>query len=248
MKRRIGKLALAGLCVALLAGCGGGDKPFRMITEGAFPPYEFLRGMEIVGVDVEIGRAIAKRLGRKFSVDSNDFDSVLPSVINGRAEIAAAGITVTEARKERVDFSIPYMTAGIVVVSKKSNPFRDVSQLKGKRISVQAGTTSDDYVRNELGQEATGFGTAAEAVAGLKAGTFDFVLADVGVAKHCAKGNPDLEVSDLLTSEDYAVAIAKGQPELLKAINETIAALKADGTIVKWLEDYTVEADEQEED
>ena len=242
------ELILFGLGAALLAGCGNGGKPIRMITEAAFPPCEFLRGeCEIVGVDVEIGRAVAKRLGREFEVDSNDFDSVLPAVMNGSADLAVAGITVTEARKRLVDFSIPYMSAGIVVIYRKSNPFKDVAQLKGRRISVQAGTTSEDYVRSELKQEATGFGTAAEAVIGLKEGIFDFVIADIGVAKHCAKGDPDLAVSGFLTSEDYAVAVAKGRPELLKAVNETIAALKADGTIARWLESYTVEADSQKE-
>ena len=242
------KLVVFFLGAALLAGCGNGGKPIRMITEAAFPPCEFLRGeREIVGVDVEIGRAVAKRLGRGFEVDSNDFDSVLPAVMNGRADFAAAGITVTEARKRLVDFSIPYMTAGIVVVYRKSDPFRDVAQLKGKRISVQSGTTSDDFVRNELKQEATGFGTAAEAIIGLKTGAFDFVIADIGVAKHCVRGESGLAVSDFLTSEDYAIAVAKGRPELLKAINETIAELKAAGTIAQWVEDYTVEADGQEE-
>ena len=241
---------LAALALAaLFAGCGDGGKPVRMITEAAFPPYEFLRGdREIVGVDVEICRAVAKRLGREFACDSIDFDSVLPAVMSGKAEFAAAGITVTERRKGLVDFSIPYMKAGIVVVYRKSNPFTGVSQLKGKRISVQAGTTSEDYVRNELGQEATGFGTAAEAIAGMRKGSFDFVIADIGVAKHCANGDPELALSGFLTSEEYAVAIAKGQPKLLAAINETITELKANGTLAKWIEDYTVEADNRRDD
>lgn len=243
------KLVLVFLGAAFLSGCGDGGKPIRMITEAAFPPYEFLRGdCEVVGVDMEICRAVAKRLGREFVCDSTDFDSVLPAVMCGKAELAAAGITVTEKRRKFVDFSIPYVKTGIVVIYRKSNPFRDVSQLKGKRISVQGGTTSEDYVRNELGQEVTGFGTATEAVAGMKSGFFDFVIADVCVAKHCANDDPELAISDFLTSEEYAVAIAKGQPKLLAAINETITALKADGTIEKWIEDYTVEANDQEDE
>lgn len=238
------KLAFAAIAAAVLCGCSdsGADK-VKMITEATFPPYEFLRGHEIVGIDVEICRAIAQKLGREFSCETVDFDSVIPAVISGKADLAAAGITITEDRKKNVDFSVPYVKTGIVVIYKKSVGFTGAEQLKGKKIGVQGGTTSETYVLNELKQEPERSRSPAESVAALKSGRVEFVIADIDPAKNCVKGEPDLAISDFITSEEYAIAIKKGQPELLKAINETIAEIKADGRLAKWIADYTAEAD-----
>ena len=237
------KLMLGLLGAALLAGCGGETNTIKMITEATFPPYEFMRGQEIVGIDVEICRAVAAKLGKTFKSETVDFDSVIPAVISGKADLAAAGITVTEDRKKNVDFSVPYVKTGIVVIYKKDNPFTDAEQLKGKKIGVQGGTTSENYVLENLKQEPERSRSPAEAVAGLKAGRVEFVIADIDPAKNCVKGEADLALSDFITSEEYAVAIRKGQPELLKAINETIAELKASGQLDKWIADFTAEAD-----
>ena len=238
------KLAFAALAAAVLCGCSdsGADK-VKMITEATFPPYEFLRGHEIVGIDVEICRAVAAKLGKKFQCETVDFDSVIPAVISGKADLAAAGITITEDRKKNVDFSVPYVKTGIVVIYKKSVGFTGAEQLKGKKIGVQGGTTSETYVLNELKQEPERSRSPAESVAALKSGRVEFVIADIDPAKNCVKGENDLAISDFITSEEYAVAIRKGRPELLQAVNETIAEVKADGRLAKWIAEYTAEAD-----
>ena len=237
------KLMAVAALAALFAGCAEKDNSLKMITEATFPPYEFLRGQEIVGIDVEICRAVAQKLGREFKAETINFDSVIPAVISGKADLAAAGITVTEDRKKNVDFSVPYVKTGIVVVYKKSNPFTTVDALRGKKIGVQAGTTSEAFVIEKLGQEPERSNSPAEAVAGLKAGRCEFVIADIDPAKNCVKGEAELALSDFVSSEEYAVAIRKGQPELLKAINETILELKANGKLAKWIEEFTAEAD-----
>ena len=239
---------LAGVAAALLvAGCGNPDNSLKMITEATFPPYEFLRGQEIVGIDVEICRAVAEKLNRPFKAETVDFDSVIPAVISGKADLGAAGITITEDRKKNVDFSIPYVKTGIVVIYRKSNPFKSIDQLKGKKIGVQAGTTSETFVLEQLGIQPERSKSPAEAVVGMKSGRCEFVIADIDPAKNCVKGEPDLALSDFISSEEYAVAIRKGQPELLKAINETIAELKANGKLAKWIDEYTAEADKLKE-
>ena len=235
------KLMVALAAVVLLAGCAEKNKTLKMITEATFPPYEFLRGQEIVGIDVEICKAVAAKLGRPFSVESVNFDSVIPTVISGKADLAAAGITITEDRKKNVDFSVPYVKTGIVFVYKKATPYAKGPDAKGKKVGVQSGTTSETFVTEELKQQPERFDSPAAAVAALKAGR------DIDPAKNCVKGEADLALSDFITTEEYAVAIRKGQPELLKAINETIAELKANGRLAKWVETYTAEADKLKE-
>jgi polar amino acid transport system substrate-binding protein len=238
------KLAMAALAAFCVCGCAQDDgNTIKMITEATFPPYEFLRGQEIVGIDVEICRAVAEKLGKGFKCETVDFDSVIPAVISGRADLAAAGITVTEDRKQNVDFSEPYVTTGIVVVYSLANPYVGPEQLKNKRIGVQGGTTSEAYVLEQLGQEPERTRSPAEAVAALKAGRVDFVISDIDPAKNCIKGESDLAISGFVTSEDYAVAIRKGRPELLQVVNETIAEVKADGRLAKWIAEYTAESD-----
>ena len=230
--------------VVAMAGCSQKDKEtLKMVTNVSFPPYEFMRNDEIVGVDVEICRAVAERLGMDFSVESIEFDAVLPAVISGKADLAAAGITITEERKKNVEFSVPYTTSGIVVVYRKSNPYKMCDQLKGKKIGVQNGTTSEEYVVKTTGQEPMRCRTFAEAIAALKTGECDFAIADIGPAKEILHNEPDLLMSDFLTSEDYAIAVKKGRPELLKAVNETIEELKRDSRLSRWFIEFTVDAD-----
>ena len=237
------KLLIGLVGAAMICGCGEKDNSLKMITEATFPPYEFLRGQEIAGIDVEICRAVAKKLNRPFKAETVDFDSVIPAVISGKADLAAAGITVTEDRKKDVDFSIPYVKTGIVVIYKKSNPFKNIEQLKGNKIGVQGGTTSETFVLEQLKQEPERSKSPAEAVAALKSGRVEFVIADIDPAKNCVKGEADLALSDFITSEEYAVAIRKGQPELLKAIDETITELKSSGQLDQWIRQFTEESD-----
>ena len=220
------------------------DAPvLRMITEATFPPYEFRQGTDVVGIDVAICKAIAQELGKELTVEDVEFDSVLPSLIAGKAELAAAGITVTEDRKMKVDFSVPYVRTGIVMVYAKATPYEEGEAAKGKRIGVQNGTTSADYVREQLGQEPEMFDSPASAFAALKQGKVDLVIADVDPAKNLIKGEPDYDVSDFLTVEEYAVAIRKGQPELLAVINRVIEGLQDSGRLDEIVDEYTAIAD-----
>ena len=237
------KVAWIALAAAMLVGCSEKGESLKMITEATFPPYEFLRGQEIVGIDVEICKAVAAKLGRPFEVESVNFDSVIPTVISGKADLAAAGITVTEDRKKNVDFSIPYVKTGVVFVYKKGTPYAKGSDAKGRKVGVQSGTTSEAFVTDELKQQPERFDSPAAAVAALKAGRVDVVIADIDPAKNCVKGEAELALSGFITSEEYAVAIRKGQPELLKTIDETITELKASGQLDQWIRQFTEESD-----
>ena len=218
-----------------------------MVTEASYPPYEFLRGREVVGVDVEVCRAVAEKIGRPLRVVNVDFDAVIASVVSGKADLAAAGLTVTEDRRKSVDFSDPYLTTGLVVIYRKAEPVLTGAACKGRRIGVQGGTTSDDYVVRELGQEPERFRSDAEAVVALKGGRCDVVICDLILARNCIRGVSDLALSDLITTEEYAIAVRKGRPDLLRAINETLRELKADGRLDRWMGQYAAEADRMRE-
>ena len=252
MKHTLPLAALAAAVASLSFADGAAPAPaaeapagaIRMITEATFPPYEFRQGTEIVGIDVEICKAIAKELGKELKIEDVEFDSVLPSLIAGKAELAAAGITVTEDRKMQVDFSVPYVRTGIVFIFSKDKPFDEAKpeEAKGKRVGVQNGTTSADYVREKLGQEPEMFDSPASAFAALKAGKVDVVIADIDPAKAVVKGQDGYDISDLLTVEEYAVAIKKGQPELLATVNKVIQGLLDSGELDKITDDMTAKA------
>ncbi len=206
-----------------------------MITEAGFPPYEYLEGSEIVGVDVEICKAIAERLGKPLKVQDAKFDAVIPSVVTGKADFGAAGITVTEDRKHSVNFSIPYITSGIVIVSKKGAEYKDAASVKGKRIGVQSGTTSDTFCVGELGQEPQRFDAPAMAAAALVADKIDLIIVDIDPAKVIVTGDESLVISsDYLSKEEFAVAINKNRPDILEAANAVIAELLKEGKIEAW--------------
>lgn len=116
-----------------------------MVTNAEFPPYVYHDGGEIVGIDVEICDAIAAKLGKTMEIEDVAFDSLIPEVVSGKADIGAGGITVTEDRKKNVDFSDVYTTASQVIIVKDGSDIAGPDDLKGKAIGVQLGTTGDLY-------------------------------------------------------------------------------------------------------
>ncbi|MBR6021937.1 MAG: transporter substrate-binding domain-containing protein [Kiritimatiellae bacterium] len=239
----IAAIAIFAIVKYVKAPKGKESATVRMITEATFPPYEFRQGTEVVGIDVEICKAVAKELGKELAVEDVEFDSVIPSLIAGKAELAAAGITVTEDRKMKVDFSVPYVRTGIVYVYAKANPFEDPDSGKGHRVGVQNGTTSADFVREQLGQEPEMFDSPASAFAALKQGKVEVVIADVDPAKNLIKGEPDYAISDFLTVEEYAVAVQKGNADLLAVVNRVIEGLQDSGRLDQIIDEWTAVAD-----
>lgn len=168
----ISAVPAALLLVFALSGCGRNDDRLVMVTEATFPPYEFREGGKIVGIDVDLMKAVAKKTGRELVVEDMSFDSVIAAVQAGKADVAASGITVTDERKRQVGFSHPYVTAQQVVIVPKDSEIRGSADLKGKRIGVQHGTTGDLYVTRNI-REPERFPNGSLAVAALDAGKLD---------------------------------------------------------------------------
>ena len=178
-----------------------------MVTNAEFPPYVYHDGGEIVGIDVEICDAIAAKLGKTMEIEDVAFDSLIPEVVSGKADIGAGGITVTEDRKKNVDFSDVYTTASQVIIVKDGSDIAGPDDLKGKAIGVQLGTTGDLYASDyeKDGSTVERYGKGFEAVQALLQGKIDAVVIDEEPAKVFVTENEGISILDEpLTVEDYA--------------------------------------------
>ena len=219
----------------------------HMATNAAFPPYEMTDdngGFE--GIDVEIATAIADKLGLELVVDDMDFSSVINAVQGGKADIAMAGLTVNEERKQNVDFTASYATGVQVVIVPEDSDITTVDDLSNdKMIGTQEATTgyiycSDTPENGGYGEDhVVAYTNGATAIQALPGGKVDAVLIDNEPAKAFVAANPGLKILDTeFAVEDYAIGLKKGNTELLNAINAAMAELKADGTFQSIVDKY----------
>jgi len=243
MKKIISVCFLMAMSILLLAGCGSDSNVIVMATNAQFPPFEYKDGSEIVGIDVEIAKEIAKDLGKELKIDDMEFDSIITAVSSGKADMGIAGISINEDRLKNVDFSDTYFEATQVVIVKKGSNIT-VNDLDGLKIGVQSGTTGDDYVtENFPSTSPSRFSSAIDAVLTLTTDKIDAVIIDNFTAMALEKQNSDkiTILEDKLTSEEYAIAVKKGNKKLLESINKTLARIKEDGTLDKFIDQFTSE-------
>lgn len=205
-----------------------------MSTNAEFPPYEYHDGGEIVGIDVDIAKAIADELGMELEIDDVAFDSIIPEIVSGKADMGLAGMTVTEDRKQSVDFSDTYATASQMIIVTEDSAIASPDDLVGVTVGVQLGTTGDIYV-SDLEAEGTiveRYNKGFEAVQALSQGKIDAVVIDGEPAKTFVAETEGLKILDeAFTEEEYAIAVKKGNTELLDKINAALKTLKEDGTL-----------------
>ncbi len=213
-----------------------------MLTNAYFPPFEYLADelnedgtSKVVGVDADIAAEIAKDLGVELEIVDMDFDGIILAVQQGKGDFGAAGMTVTPEREEQITFSIKYVkSAQYIIVKADNEAITGSADLEGKVIGVQMGTTGDFYASD---LEATGatvmrYKDAVTASMDLANGRLDAVITDELPAKSIAASNEALKLIDeVLTEEEYAIAIAKEKTDLIAAINATLTRLMEEGTI-----------------
>ncbi|MCI5479694.1 MAG: basic amino acid ABC transporter substrate-binding protein [Lachnospiraceae bacterium] len=263
MKKKILALMLVCSMAAALAACGSKEAAAEpaaeeteaaedeaaeeeaaggtlvMATNAEFPPYEYHDNNEIVGIDVEIAQSIAEELGMTLQIEDMAFDSIILAVNSGKADIGVAGMTVTEDRLENVNFSDSYATAAQVVILKEDSEIATVDDLAGKTIGVQLGTTGDIYADDIEDATIERYNKGFEAVQALSQGKIDAVIIDREPAKVFVEENEGLKILDEeFTVEEYAIAIAKDNEELLEKVNGALAALKESGKLDEIIAKY----------
>ena len=210
-----------------------------MATNAEFPPYEFYDGDAIVGIDVEIMQAIAENLGMTLEIEDMAFDSVITSVQTGKADIGAAGLTVTEDRLANVNFSDAYAESAQMIIVQEDSEVAGPDDLVGRTIGVQLGTTGDIYAEDIEDATVERYNKGMEAVQALSQGKIDAVIIDREPAKVFVSQNEGIKMLDEeFTVEEYAIAIAKENEELLNKVNESIASLKSSGKLQEIADKY----------
>ena len=218
-----------------------------MATNAAFPPYEYVEGGQIAGIDAEIAAAVAGKLGLELQIDDMEFDSITEAVKSGKADIGLAGMTITPDRQEEVDFTISYATGVQVIIVAEDSPITNVDDLSAEGanyvIGVQRNTTGDIYTTQDI--EDAGLGTidryskGADAVQALKTGKVDCVVIDNEPAKAFVNEVEGLKILDTeYITEDYAAAMNKENTALYEAVNNALQELIDDGTIQGILDKY----------
>ena len=251
-------MAIAAL---LLASCGGGNDAeggkIIVNTNAYFAPFEYYDGTEIVGVDVEIMNKVGEKLGKTVQFDNTEFAVIIDNVEKGEVcDAGAAGITITESRAEKVDFSIPYYTSvQYVIFAEDDEKFAADDkyilwdELADLKIGAQTDTTGTIFADGEIAEgvlagtntELVNFDNAQLAADAVASNQADVVIVDELPAKYIVEKNSGFKclplyykgedgAEDSPTEEQYAICVTKGDKELLDAINEVLTEmLKDDG-------------------
>ena len=239
---------------ALMAGCKNTDnstdtKTIRVGTNPEFPPFEYLNNNgDVDGFDVAVMYAIGDVIGYNVEFVSMEFKSLTGSLKTGGIDAAIAGMTVTEDRKQSVDFSDSYYTAVQSMILPINSTVQTLADLNGKKIAVQEGTTGDvmatfDSENDVITDQSTvvkRFKKGVDAVIELKSGSVDCVLIDSSPARQFVALNSDtLKCVDVTSSaEEYAIAVGKGNTELLSEINRGLKLIKENGTFDRLVSEY----------
>ena len=212
-----------------------------MSTHAAFPPYEMTTDTgDFEGIDIEVAGAIAKKLGLELQVDDMDFDAALLAAQNGKSDMVMAGVTVTDERLKVMDFSDTYAEGIQSIIVPEDSDIASADDLTGKAIGTQRGTTGYLYCTDDFGEDnVIAYDDGLTAVQALNNGQVDAVVIDNAPAQEFVAANPGLKILDTAyAQEDYAIGVAKGNTQLLDAINGALEELQADGTLQAIVDKY----------
>lgn len=250
-------LQIAGLAAAglMLAACGKKEAPpaaapvasspapapakvYVVGTDAAYAPFESQNEKgEIVGFDIEVVQAAAKKAGVELKFVNTPWEGIFNALGQGDRDMIVSAVTITEERKATMDFSDPYFDAQQLIAVKEASKVSRFADLKKLKVGVQTGTTGDEAVTKLLGKTSPNikrFESTPLALKELEAGGLDAVVADNGVVIHHVANNPGSKFKTVadkeFVPEQYGIAFKKGNTELQAKLNKGLAEIKADGT------------------
>ena len=258
--KKLSKIASFAVAAAMMITVAGCSKPenkssvekiksdgfVTMATNAEFEPFEYKDGDKFLGIDIDISNKVAEKLGVDLKINDVAFDSIITELSSGKANFSAAGMTADEDRKKNVDFSDSYFDATQAIIVLKDSSIKSRTDLNGKKVGVQQGTTGDKFCTNEDGSSdvkvasTERYAKGVDAVTDLINGKIDAVVIDDFPATKFIEKNPDkiVKLNEALTVEKYALAVKKGDAEMLKTVNEVISEMKSSGELDKIIEKY----------
>lgn len=271
MKKNMIKGFLIMLSVGILAGCSSGGtsssnsegtgnadfdkimdkKELRVATASGYAPYEFIdlnaSSTEVVGVDMAFAEKVAEELGVKLVVQDMTFGSILGSLTQGSVDLAIAGMSITEERKQSVDFSEPYLKSEnrVIALSKNVDKFKTIDDLNDARLGAQQSTTQETIIQEAMTPKQTvTLEKIPDLILELLTENIDGIVIEDTVAQQYLISNPDIGFTDIEIPEEYryketAVAIKKGNQELVDAVNKVIQENQDNGNFDQWVLDYS---------
>ncbi|MFD1007648.1 MULTISPECIES: transporter substrate-binding domain-containing protein [Oceanisphaera] len=215
---------------------GSADKVYTVGVDNTYPPFEFTKDGQLIGIDVDLINAIAKNQGFTINIEQMDFSGIIPAMQAGMIDVGMGGMSITDKRKETVDFSEPYFAAGVsLVVADNNQDIASLDDLTGKKVVVKNGTVGASFAdknTEQYGYSIIQVSDSASMFQEVSNGTADALMEDYPVISYAiATGGLDLKtVGERLTGDDYGISVLKDKnDELLKMINDGLANLKESG-------------------
>jgi polar amino acid transport system substrate-binding protein len=255
--RLVGVAAVLAIAVlAVGAGCGGDDdddgggggNELGLIQEGQllvgtdtpYPPFEIGQPPEITGYDIEVGRAVAQKLGLQPTFQDTSFDTIFRDLSQGKFDFVLAATTITPDREQKVDFSDPYYAADQALVVLPGSDIRTPEDLADKTVGAQDGTTGEEYANDETdASDVRGFPEGPDAISALKAGQVDATIIDEPVAVDALEKEGGIEIATRIpTGELYGIPVAQDNDALREEINKALQEMKDDGTLAGLYQKY----------
>lgn len=238
------RFLLTFIVIALLAGCGGNDssvqqsgKILRVGTDATYPPFETVNTEtgKPEGFDIDLITEVAKRNGWTTEFIVTPFDGMIPGLQGEKYDVAISSITITPERAAVVNFSKPYYTAGqVVAVLLNNTTITGIGDLPGKRVGVQLGTTGELMAQKTEGLQVFSYDNIGAAFIDMANGNLDAVLNDYPTTQAYIRAHGTAKtVGDILSREQYGIAVRKGNDSLLQKINVALESLRSDSSYIK---------------
>jgi polar amino acid transport system substrate-binding protein len=246
VKKVLCAVLMVAAAVAVFAEGQQEDNKIVVATDATWPPMEFVNeDKEIVGFDIDLMRMVAEEAGFEVEFKNTAWDGIFAGLGNENYDAVISSVTITEERKENMDFSVPYLNAGqVLIVRKETTGVTTLEDLKGERVGAQIGTTGSMEVNKVDGVELRNYDELGLAIEDLANGRIEGVVADTPIAADYALQNDNYKdklkiTGEPFTEEYYGVAVKKGNTEVLEMINEGLEKVLDSGKVEelkdKWL-------------